>query len=469
MPVGDVTPEIALVVGAAVVLVFSASAPRSRQTLAAPLALAACAVSGGLTVWTMTTKAQRLTFDGVWSIDHVASWAELIVLVVTVLTVLLSPEWFRRDPRHGEWYALVLFSALGAVMMAGAADLLELVIGVLLSSATGYVLASYHRRSHFSVEAGAKYFLIGALANTFLLVGVTVLFGLTGTTTYASFGPGLATASGAGLLAATVLIVIGLAFKAGAVPAHAWVPDVAQGAPAPAAAFLTVVPKIGALVALARIVAVLPSDAVGWRPGIAALAAATMTVGNLGALWQDDVRRLLGWSSISQAGFALMAVPVLGRSEQAVPALVVFLAAYAFGQLAAFGVVTELRGRTALEQYRGLAARRPVLAGALVVAFLSFVGIPPLAGFAGKLLLFTATIEGGYAWLAAVGVANTVLSLFYYLRVVAPMTFEPSPASVPVLGRWSGAATIVAVALVAAVGVGAEGLLDSLEGARLLP
>ena len=470
MPVGDITGPIALVGAAALIVLFSAFAPHRHQSKAALLALVGCVTAATSIVVTMARTPQRTTFSGTWSLDRVAGWSQLIILAVAALTVMLSPEWMRTDSRHGEWYALVLFGAAGAMAMAAATDVLELVVAVLLSSVTGYVLAAYHRRSALSVEAGAKYFLVGALANAMLLIGVTVLFGAAGTTNYAPAAAALrASAPGGALVAGLTFVTIGLAFKIGAAPAQQWVPDVAQGAPAPAAAFLTVVPKIGGVIALARIVQILPDDVVAWRPIVAIVAAMTMTIGNLAALWQDDVRRLLGWSSVSQAGYALMAVPVLARTPDALPGMVFFLAAYAVGQMAAFGVVTELRGRTQLDEYRGLGSRRPLLAIALGLALLSMVGIPPLAGFTGKLLLFEAAIDGGYAWLAAVAVANTVVSLFYYLRVIAPMTFDTAPTPVPVLGRWAAAATGVATVAVVGLGVGSEPLLRALRTARLLP
>jgi len=469
VPVGEVAGEITVVLGAAAVVVTALFTGRGRQWLGAPIALATCVVSAALIGSRLATTPQKLTWEGAWALDHAAGWAELVILAVTAITVLLSPEWLATDARHGEWYALLLLSAAGAMTIASAADSMELVLGVLLSSVTGYVLAAYHRRSALAVEAGAKYFLVGALTNTLLLAGVVLMFGAAGTTLYAETGPALAEASPTVLVGAAVLVTVGLAFKLGAVPAHAWMPDVSQGSPAPAAAFLTVVPKVGAIVGLARVLALFPDGAVGWRLLVAATAALTMTVGNLSALWQDDLRRLLGWSSVSQAGYALMAVPALGRSEAAVPALVFFVTAYAAAQMAAFGVVTELRGRTALHDYRGLGGRRPALALALGLALLSFVGIPPLAGFAGKLLLFTAAIDSGYAWLAAVAVVNTVISLFYYMRVIGPMVLDPAPASVPVLGRWAGAGTAAATALVLALGVAAQPLLHAASGARLLP
>ena len=260
--------------------------------------------------------------------------------------------------------------------------------------------------------------------------------------------------------------MLGLTFKLAAFPAHAWMPDVAQGSPVPAAAFLTVIPKIGAAVALARFVSLLPPD-VASRAIVALISVATMTLGNVAALRQTDVRRLLGWSSVSQSGYALMAIVVLGVSDQALPALVFFLASYATANLAAFAVVTHLRGRTALDDYRGLARHAPIAATILIVSLLSLVGIPPLVGFFGKLMLFRVTLDGGYAWLALVSAINTVVSLFYYLRIVAPMMFGNHRSAVHVLsGQWARATMAVAGVLLIVGGLGAEALSLFTESIR---
>lgn len=466
-PVGSVLPEIVLLAGAIVVLVFALFAPRRRQPLAAVLSLAVLAVATAATV-PMLHGGQGLTFSGTYSTDDVAVWSKLIIIGVTALVILLSVEWFRPDPRQGEYYTLLLMSALGAVVMAGATDLMQLLLGMLLSSVTGYFLAAYHRHSSPSVESGLKYFLLGAFTNGAFLYGVVLLFGLAGTTTFTGLRPPLERADGVALVAAVGLVVVGLAFKLGAVPAHAWVPDVAEGAPAPVSALLTVAPKVGALIALARIVAVLPESA-GWRPVVALVAAATMTLGNLACLWQDDVRRLLGWSAVSQTGYALLAVVAIGRSSLAIPSLLYFLVAYAAANLAAFGVVVELRGRTRLADYDGLASAHPLLAAALVVAFLSFIGIPPLAGFAAKFALFGAAIDAGYLWLAALAIVNTAISVFYYVRVLAPAYYSPRPGPIPVLGSWAATAVAFATILVVVAGIVAELLFGPLDAARLLP
>ncbi|MBW3663655.1 MAG: NADH-quinone oxidoreductase subunit N [Actinobacteria bacterium] len=469
MPVEHVVPEIAVVIGAAVVLVVAMFTRRARQWVNAPLALLTLAAAAGFTIDVAINGSPLTTMHASWAVDPVTHAARLTILGATAIAVVLAPEWLRRDPRHGEYYGVLLLSALGAMLMAGAADTMELVLGLLLASITGYTLAAYHRGSAASVEAGMKFFLVGGLANVALITGVVLLFGVTGTTGYEHAAMALDGASRPVLVTAVTLITVGLAFELGAIPAHTWMPDVAEGAPAPAAAFLTVVPKIGALVGLARLLSILPEPQVGWRPLVAVIAVMTMTLGNLAALWQDDVRRLLGWSSVSQSGYGLMAIVAIGHSDRAIPALITFLIAYALANLAAFGVVVELRGRTAIADYDGLARARPWLAAVLVVAFLSLVGIPPLAGFVAKLELFTATIDAGYAWLAIAAVLNTVVSLFYYLRVLGPAYTAEAPRAVPVLGRWAGIGAGVAAAGLLTVGLLAGPVSRGLEGAPLLP
>ena len=462
-----IVPELVLLMGGIAVLLYALFAPRRLQAGAALVALVTTVVAGAASAQMLATP-QELTFFDTYAADHVAVWGKLIVLAGTAVVIGLSVPWFRRDPRHGEYYTILLFSALGAVLLAGASDLMEVVLALLLSSGNGYVLTAYHRRSRLASEAAMKYFLLGALTSAAMLMGVALLFGTAGTTTFPGLSEGLA-GGGPAVVAGAALVVTALAFKMGGVPAHAWMPDVAQGAPAPVAAFVTSVPKVGALIALARFAVVLPEAAVGWRPLVALLSAATMTLGNLAALWQEDLRRLLGWSAVSQTGYGLMAVVALGRSGLDVPSLLLFLLAYVLANLAAFGVVVELRGRTELSSYAGLARSQPFLAAALAVSFLSFIGIPPMAGFAAKLVLFAAAIDAGYAWLSVVAVVNTVVSIFYYARVLAPMYFGELAAPVPVLGASPAVATHTSALAVVVVGIGAEPLVRAFSVALLLP
>ncbi|MGI9018977.1 MAG: NADH-quinone oxidoreductase subunit N [Euzebya sp.] len=467
--VGYLAPEIIIVVGAMLTVLQAAFTSQRHQARVAFTALVMLTAAAVVSVLIQQTTAPTLTLHSTWVMDDITSIARLGVLAVAALTVLLSPQWLRSDQRHGEWYGVILFGTAGSLMMAGAADVMELLIGVLLSSVTTVVMVGYHRRSAASTEAGIKTFLVGSLANVLLLVGITLFYGLAGTTAYDQARGPLTTADPALVLIMVALIIVGLTFKIGAVPTHSWLPDAAQGAPAPAAAFVTVAPKIGATIGLFRLLSVLPVDGVPWPVLVAVVAAVTMTVGNLAAMWQDDVRRLLGWSSVSQAGYALMPLVVIGRDPQAASALVVFLLGYAAAQMGAFAVVVQLRGRTRLADYDGLATRHPWLAAVLVLSLLSLVGIPPTAGFAGKLLIFAVTLQGGFAWLAVVAVLNTVVSLFYYLRILAPVAFAPAPDRMPVLHRWAGVAVMLSAAATVILGIGVQAVLMVVSGAPPLP
>jgi NADH-quinone oxidoreductase subunit N len=428
VPIGDVAPEISIIVAAVLALLFAAFAPRRMQAGSALIALAGIAIAVALLLAQLGET--RFTFSGTWALDGASLWARLMILISTAFCILLSPGWFRTDPRHGEYYTILLLGALGAMAMAGAGDLLQLVIAVLLSSVTGYTLAAWHRDWALSVEAGMKYFLMGALANALLITGVTLILGLLSSSEYADIATALKLGNGLSplLFVGFALTITGVAFKLGAVPAHAWLPDVAEGAPVPSAAFLTVVPKIGAAIALARLVQLVPPEFLGLRPLIAVLAVATMTLGNLAALWQDDLRRLIGWSSVAQAGYLLMAITVLGLSPDALTALLVFVASYAIGNLTAFAVVGHLRGRTALTDYDGLAKRRPVTAA-----------------------------------------ANTVASLFYYARVMGRVYFGVPPENVAVMGRLSCSAMWIAAITVIVSSVLVETAIVAFGLSQLLP
>jgi len=469
MPLGDILPEIAVLLTAVAIVLLSSFLPRRLQWTGAPVALAGLAIAA-LFLLAQASGEARATFSQTYVLDMASVEGRLLILFATAVTVLLSPRWFASDQRHGEFYAMLLFSTLGAMVLAGALDLLLVLIGALLSSATGYVLTAYHRDWALSVEAGMKYFLVGALANTALALGATFMIGMLGYPGFGEMAAALAVGEASPLLLVGLgLVTVGMAYKLGAVPAHAWLPDVAEGAPAPSAAFLTVAPKIGAAIALARLVSLFPETGFAIRPLVAALAVITMTLGNLAALWQDDMRRMLGWSSVSQAGYLLMAVTVAGLSDQAMPALLIFLAGYTAANLAAFAAVTHLRGRTARNDYAGLLKTAPFAAIALIIAFLSLVGIPPLGGFVGKLELFLATIDGGYGWLAVAALFNTVLSLVYYLRFAVPMIWREPSGTLYRLGAWSAVALGIALAATVAVGLLAQAILGPLAGAAFLP
>jgi NADH-quinone oxidoreductase subunit N len=342
--------------------------------------------------------------------------------------------------------------------------------GYLLASVPGYALAGF-RKDAAGTEAALKYYLMGALFGVAMLTGITLLYGAGRTTGYPALPATLAGAPHGVVAVGVIAVVAGLMFKAGGVPAHFWVPDVTEGTSAPVAAFVTTVPKIGALVALFRLLAVaIPTPAVNWPMLVAVLAAASMTLGNLAAFFQTSVKRLLAYSTISQVGYLLMAVAVATTSSTALRALLFYLAAYAATNLAAFAVVAELPHARTIASYRGLAFRRPGLAAVLVVSLLGLVGTPPTGVFLGKLQIFTAAIDGGYGWLAGLAVMNTVASLFYYLRWLAPAFLQrpgessDEAAALEPVGRWASVAAYTAGAASLALGVTAAVILPLVTG-----
>jgi NADH-quinone oxidoreductase subunit N len=452
-------PEMLLFVGGLVALLGGSFLARQRQWLTrvvAALALAGAGVAA-VVIW---AEGADTAFEGTFAVDPATGAVRVVVVAATLLVLALAADEVAAAPRESETYALLLFSATGACVVGGADDLMVLAVGFLLASIPLYGLIGMVGGAR-GAEAAMKTYLMGALFGILLLLGVTLLYGVSGTTAYPELAGGLRGAPDAAVVAGVVAVLAGLMFKAGGVPAHFWVPDAAQGAGPAVAAFLTTVPKIGALVAAYRLVVALPADR-AWPWFVAALAVVGMTLANLAAYWQDDPRRLLGWSTVSQVGYLLVPVVVAGVSDLALPALLLYLAGYALTNVAAFAVTAALPDRRDLASYRGLASARPWLAGALVVALLGLVGTPPTAVFVGKLSVATAVWDGGYAWVAVLLLANTVLSLFYYLRWLAPAfrAGEPTERSLPgafVPLTWPARTAVVAAALSLVLGL-ASGL-----------
>ncbi|MFF3561474.1 NADH-quinone oxidoreductase subunit N [Streptomyces sp. NPDC002574] len=463
-------PELALLGAAVAGLLAGSWLPRRRQWIVAALAAAACAAGLTATAVTMATGREQTVFTDAFAVDTATDVGRLIVLGALLLVVALSVETVRGHKRESEYYVLLLLTALGTLAMTGANDLLMLFAGYLLASVPAYALTGF-AKDVTGTEAALKYYLMGALFGTTMLAGAALLYGAGHGTAY----PGLRTALPAasyGLVAVgLVALLAGLLFKIGAVPAHFWVPDVTEGARTAVAAYVTTLPKVGALIALYRLLhQALPAVDVNWPLLIAVVAAVTMTLGNLAAFFQRSVKRLLAYSTISQVGYLLMAPAVATRSELAQKGLLLYLAAYAVTNLGAFAVVTELPHARTLADYRGLAHRRPALAAVLVVCLLGLVGTPPTGVFLGKLEIFSAAVDGGLTWLAALAVANTVASLFYYLRWLAPVFATADPAPAPahtVLGHWAAVTAVAAAALSLALGVAGGAVLPLTTGALL--
>lgn len=455
----ELLPEVLLAASAVLGLLLGSWLPRARQWLVGALAAAVCAAGIVAAALAPPTTA----FDGSFVVDQVTATARITVLGGTLLVLVLSAVPLRAHPRESEFYVLLQLASLGTLMLAGAADLLLVTAAYLLASVPGYVLAGF-RKDAYGTEAALKYYVVGAFLGVLMLAGVTVLYAAGHGTSYPLLRDGLPSAPDGLAAVGVVALLAGLLFKAGGVPGHFWVPDVVQGSAAPVAAFLGTLPKAGALAALYRLGAdVLPGADVPWAGLVALLAAASMTLGNLAAFFQTDVRRLLAYSTVSQVGYLLMPVAVADRTDLAQRALLFYLAAYAVTNLGAFAVVCALPGRREIAGFRGLARDRPGLAAALAVCLLGLVGTPPTAVFLGKLEVFGAAFDGGLAWLAVVAAVNTVASLFYYLRWLAPAVFPSRPGQPYDIPRTAAVTAYGAAALSVVLGVSGGPVLALLE------
>jgi NADH-quinone oxidoreductase subunit N len=379
-------------------------------------------------------------FGGMVVQDKVASFLGVLAVATAALTVVISMAYNpRRRIERGEYYALVLFSTAGALLMAAGADLIVLFLGLELLSIPLYVLAGFAGQQAQSEEAALKYFLLGAFASGFMVFGIALVYGASGTTSLTALHATRTAQHGSPLLLAGVgLLLAGLGFKVAAVPFHMWTPDVYEGAPTPVTGFMSVVAKLAGFAALMRILLyALPALYLDWKIVLSALAALTMILGNIAALAQSNLKRLLAYSSIAHAGYLLMGLATGGALGAA--GMVFYLAAYAFTNLGAFAllaVLAEGAGQAedqSMERYAGLGRRHPWLAAAMVVFMLSLTGIPPSAGFFGKYYLFTAALDSDLAWLALVGVVTSLISAYYYLRVVVVMTMQEPAHDWPAL------------------------------------
>ncbi|HED15477.1 MAG TPA: NADH-quinone oxidoreductase subunit N [Gammaproteobacteria bacterium] len=378
--------------------------------------------------------ADTSIFGGTFRIDMLSVWAKLILLPATVLSVLLARTELGGSDREGTVYSLVCFVTLGSLVLAGAGDSMLLVLGILLSGLGSFALVAYPRNDS-ATEAAMKFFVFAAVTGAIMIFGLSYWFGGTGSTLLSDLSrlEEKPVVAAVGLIA----VIVGLGYKASLVPFHFWAPDAYEGAPVSIAAYLSVVPKIGAILALTQVVRDLPMST-GWPLVIAVVSVITMTYGYLAALVQDNVVRLLAYSSVAQAGYFLIGIVAVGASPLAFTSIIVFSAAYAAMNLGAFAVVMHA-GRT-LDVFSGIGRKNIAIGVAMVVFLLSLAGIPPLAGFVGKFLLFGASIEAGFTWLAVIAILNSVLSLAVYLRIIVPMYQQPiitASGSAPIpLVKW---------------------------------
>jgi NADH-quinone oxidoreductase subunit N len=434
-------PELLLVSAALVVITVDLFLPRAAKWLLTPLTIFGMALAGigCVLVW----GVNETVFAGFYVVDDLSVFLKLATLVIGVLSALFAPSYLvsRRLPL-GEFNAILLFSLMGMFVLASSADLVTAFLGLELMVMPAYLLTGFHKTDRFSNEGGLKYFLLGSFASAILLFGISWTYGLTGTTRLEGIGQALS-GNPAGLVAIAMLTV-GATFKVAAVPFHYWTPDAYQGAPTPITGFLSVGPKLGAFALLVRLfVDGLGGIRADWLVVMAILAVLTMTGGNIVALVQVNVKRMLAYSSIAHTGYILAALAAFAAApsppvqQQAIEAIGFYLLGYGVMNIAAFAVVGMLqrdpRRYGGLGSFAGLAGRAPWLAAAMAVLLLSLTGIPPTVGFFAKLYVLLAAVDAGLAWLAVLIALNAALAAFYYLRVIVYMYMrdpEDEPASI---------------------------------------
>jgi NADH-quinone oxidoreductase subunit N len=464
-------PELLLTGGALLVLLVDVLLPR-REQVALGATLLTLAATGAAVVG--FTGVDTTISAGLLAVDGFATFFKSIIIVSALLTVLMSPSYLRVETvRAGEYYFLILCATLGMLFMASGLDLITLFIGLETMAVSFYILAGYLKPSQRSNEASVKYFLLGAFSLGILLYGMSLFYGATGTTSLSGMAEALASGERTLMVSlALVLLVAGMGFKIAAVPFHMWAPDVYEGAPTPVTAYLSVGSKAASFAMILRIfIEGLPSLVADWQLLFWVLAAVTMTVGNIAAITQSNMKRMLAYSSIAHAGYVL--IGVVAATERGVTAALVYLWVYLFMQLGAFAVITMLRRRDVvgdeLKDMSGLFVRSPIAAVAMLLFMLSLGGIPPTAGFMGKVWIFGAAIDQGFIWLAVVGVANSAISLYYYLRVVVFMFFrEETTGSEITLDPAMATALAIGVVGTILFGIYPQLLFDQAQNAAAL-
>lgn len=445
MPLYDmrwILPELLMAVSAVVLLMVGAfggnrTTPLIGLAVAAVLAVSVYLVSEQLAM-------PRAAFHQMFLSDGFTRFAKGMLLVGALLVLILSFGWLRMNEHcRFEYPVLFLLSLVGMMLMISANDLMALYLGLELSSLSLYVMASFNRDSVRSTEAGLKYFVLGALASGMMLFGSSLVYGFTGTTNFSALGDlfevstakaaaeGVAMVFSPGLVVGMVLLIVGFCFKVSAAPFHMWTPDVYEGAPTPVTAFFALAPKIAALTLFARVLAQPFGDLLEqWQQVIIVVSVASMLVGAFGAITQTNIKRLLAYSSIGHVGYALVGLAV--GTTAGIQALLIYLAIYLVMNAGAFGCVLLLRRNgeyvEEIEELSGLSKTQPRLAMMLAIFMFSMAGIPPLAGFFGKMYVFLAAVEKGMLTLAVIGVLTSVVSCYYYLKIIKQMYFDEEKA-----------------------------------------
>jgi NADH-quinone oxidoreductase subunit N len=432
MELWAIVPELTLAGLVLILLPLGPFLPKNRKYIATWVALAGL-VAVAIESVRMLSFATQPIFLETYAVDQFAVFFKLVAVASTAFVLLATQSHFHGRPHEGEVPALLLLACLGIMGLAASQDLALIALFIQLVTVSSYILVGIAKENRLATEAALKMFLFSAAVGAVMLYGMVLLFGLTGTLRLPELATKLPTMPVVTVIVAFLLVLAGYGFEVTLVPFHTWAPDVYQGAPTPISGFLSVGPKAAGLAILLRtLVVAFPHNMGHWAEIFAIIAAVTMTVGNIFALRQTSIKRLLAYSSIGQVGYMLVGVAAAQRSGLAVPGMLVYLAVYLFMNLGAFLAVDALERQLSsddISQVAGLGRRLPVTAAVLAICLLSLAGFPPFGGFVGKTMLFGAAIAAGWTWLAVVMLVNIAMSLYYYVRVLAPMYFQPSPGA----------------------------------------
>jgi NADH-quinone oxidoreductase subunit N len=451
-------PEDVLTIGALVLMLVAAW---GGQASTRAISWTAVAVLAGATIslWGAASTGGD-AFDGLYHADPFAAFSKVLIYGAAAVSIIIAPRFFRRsagEDLRPEYPVLILLSAVGMGMMVSAGDLLTLYVGLELQSLAAYVLASFMRRDTRSAEAGLKYFVLGALASGILLYGISLVYGFSGTTLFSSIATAYGAGHSLGLTFGLVFVFAGLAFKISAVPFHMWTPDVYEGAPTPVTAFFASAPKVAAMAMAVRVAVEAMGPATDqWRQIVIFASLASIIFGGVAAIGQSNIKRLLAYSSINNVGFAL--VGLAAGTQAGVAAVLFYMTIYVVMTLGSFLVVLQMRGQDGepvetIASLAGLSRTRPLLALAMAIFMFSLAGIPPLLGFNAKLAVFDAAVSAGLFWLAIAGFVASVISTYYYLRVVMVMYIdEPAPAFDSERSLVEGGLTTAAAVFVSPIG-----------------
>ena len=467
-----ILPEIILALAACLVLVIEPFLKKDKTATVA-IALSAVLASGvvALGLW----NRSEVSFNGMIALDAYSVFFKVLFAVAGVMTILMSPRYLEANHRNkGEYYVLLLFALVGMDIMAASRDLIAFYVGLELMAVSSYLLAGFFRYQERSNEAALKYFLTGTFASAITLYGVSLLYGLSGSTNYAAVGAAVqANHTGSLAALATALVVVGMGFKVSVVPFHMWTPDVYEGAPTPIAGFFSVGPKAAGFSAILMIfLTVFAGTSNVWSTLFIVLSILTMLVGNLFALVQKNVKRMLAFSSIAHVGYLLAGLAALGKSHDrlAGQAILLYLVCYTFMNMGAFGILAYLKTQSpggfdySLSDFAGLARRTPWAAILMGLFMFSLTGIPGTAGFIGKFYLFNAVVSANLTWLAVIAVIFSAVSAYYYLRVIMYMFFrEPEreyAAKESINGPLAAGLALAAIGVIA-IGVLPPGVLDA--------